>query len=61
MLLARTWAAADAEGRALLERVIGRADASEQEISAVHQLMRSSGAVGSVAREVRRRALTLAL
>ena len=56
VLLARTWAAADAEGRALLERVIGRADASEQEISAVHQLMRSSGAVGSVAREVRRRA-----
>jgi geranylgeranyl diphosphate synthase, type I len=56
VLLARTAAATDAEGRALLAEVVGRADGTEQEIAAVHELMLSTGAVASVAQEVRQRA-----
>lgn len=56
VLLARTASATDADGRALLSSVVGRADASEEEISAVHELMHSTGAVASVAQEVRERA-----
>jgi len=56
VLLARTEAATEAEGRALLERVVGRTDISEPEISAVHDMMLSTGAVASVAQEVRERA-----
>lgn len=56
VLLARTESAADPEGRALLGRVVGEAGASPEEIRAVHALMVSTGAVASVAEDVRRRA-----
>lgn len=56
VLLARTEADAGPEGRALLADVVGRADSSAQEISAVHDLMISTGAVSSVLEEIRRRA-----
>ncbi|WP_114856341.1 polyprenyl synthetase family protein [Brachybacterium sp. YJGR34] len=56
VLLARTEAAADAAGRALLESVVGRSDATPEQITSVHALMRSTGAVASVAEEVRSRA-----
>src|SRR5699024_2980476 len=56
VLLARTEAATDAAGRALLAEVVGRAESSAQQIAAVHDLMVSTGAVGSVVKEVRQRA-----
>ncbi|GAA1489592.1 polyprenyl synthetase family protein [Brachybacterium sacelli] len=56
VLLARTEAAADGPGRALLSGVIGRADAAPSEIAAAHELMVATGAVRSVADEVRERA-----
>src|SRR5699024_5422077 len=56
VLLARTESTADAQGRALLERVVGQAAASAEEIRAVHDLMVSTGAVAAVAEDVRRRA-----
>ncbi|HLQ80975.1 MAG TPA: polyprenyl synthetase family protein [Brachybacterium sp.] len=56
VLLARTEAAADAAGRDLLAEVVGRAASSAQQIAAVHDLMVSTGAVGSVVQEVRQRA-----
>lgn len=56
VLLARTECATDAAGRALLESVIGRSDATPAQIRQTHQLMVSSGAVSSVAEEVRARA-----
>lgn len=56
VLLARTEKAADAEGRALLESVIGDGESTEEGISAVHELMVATGAVASVAQEVRDRA-----
>ncbi|MGP9583461.1 polyprenyl synthetase family protein [Brachybacterium sp. AOP35-5H-19] len=56
VLLARTRQAADASGRALLDEVVGNPEADETQISAVHALMVSTGAVSSVADEVRRRA-----
>ncbi|ASK66911.1 geranylgeranyl pyrophosphate synthase [Brachybacterium avium] len=56
VLLARTEAAASAEGRALLEAVVGRSGSSVQEIAAVHELMVSTGAVESVVQDVRQRA-----
>lgn len=56
VLLARTEKATDERGRELLRRVIGRADAEEPQITAVHELMVSTGAVASVAQEVRDRA-----
>ncbi|MCL6423467.1 polyprenyl synthetase family protein [Brachybacterium sp. JHP9] len=51
-LLARTHAAADAPGRALLEAVVGREDASASDVARVQQLMASTGAVASIAREI---------
>lgn len=56
VLLARTGAATDDAGRALLSKVVGRAEVEERDIAAVHALMTSTGAVASVAQEVRRRA-----
>ncbi|MGP9539681.1 polyprenyl synthetase family protein [Brachybacterium sp. AOP43-C2-M15] len=56
VLLARTEAASDEEGRSLLERVVGRAGSTDAEIAEVHALMLSTGAVASVAQEVRDRA-----
>jgi geranylgeranyl diphosphate synthase, type I len=56
VLLARTEAAAAPQDRVLLERVVGRADADPADIAAVHDLMISTGAVRSVADEVRARA-----
>lgn len=56
VLLARTAARADASGTALLERVVGSSSASAQDLAAVHQLMRDTGAVAQVAQEVRDRA-----
>ncbi|GAA4527940.1 polyprenyl synthetase family protein [Brachybacterium paraconglomeratum] len=56
VLLARTWEAADARGRALLDEVVGDAGSDESQIGAVHALMVSTGAVSSVTQEVRRRA-----
>jgi len=57
VLLARTEVAADPAGRALLADAVGRSDASAQQISAVHELMVSTGAVASVVAEVEQRAL----
>lgn len=54
VLLARTEAEAGPVGRDLLAEVVGRADASVQEISAVHELMVSTGAVTSVVADVQR-------
>ncbi|NMA77214.1 MAG: polyprenyl synthetase family protein [Actinomycetales bacterium] len=56
VLLARTQKATDASGRALLDAVIGDAEAEEAQIAAAHELMISTGAVASVAQEVRERA-----
>ncbi|MGO1407933.1 MAG: polyprenyl synthetase family protein [Brachybacterium sp.] len=56
VLLARTEAAAGADGRALLAAIVGRAGSSAQEITAVHDLMVSTGAVESVVQEIRNRA-----
>lgn len=56
VLLARTEAAADDAGRALLDGVVGRPDAAPAQIAAAHDLMVSTGAVLSVADEVRERA-----
>lgn len=56
VLLARAEAAADDAGRALLQEVVGRPDAAPTQIAAVHDLMVSTGAVHSVADEVRERA-----
>ena len=56
VLLARTREAAGAGGRALLDEVVGNAEADESQIAAVHALMVSTGAVSSVAQEVRQRA-----
>ena len=56
VLLARAEKATDARGRELLGAVIGRADAEESQVAAVHELMVSTGAVASVAQEVRERA-----
>ncbi|MGP9682152.1 polyprenyl synthetase family protein [Brachybacterium sp. AOP3-A1-3] len=56
VLLARTESATDAAGRELLESVIGRSDATPAQIQQVHHLMVASGAVRSVADEVRARA-----
>jgi geranylgeranyl diphosphate synthase type I len=54
VLLARAEAAADAEGRRLLARVVGDAAADEADITAAHELMVATGAVASVAADVRR-------
>ena len=56
VLLARTEAASDEAGRTLLSGTIGRTDAQPSQIAAVHELMVSTGAVASVAEEVRERA-----
>ena len=56
VLLARTEAAADAEGQRLLSRVVGDAEADEAAVHAVHELMVATGAVASVAADVRARA-----
>ena len=56
VLLARTMAASDEAGRTLLSRTVGRTDAQPAQIAAVHELMVSTGAVASVAEEVRERA-----
>lgn len=56
VLLARTEAAADAGGRDLLSRMVGDAEAGESAIHAVHDLMVATGAVASVAADVRARA-----
>ena len=56
MLLARTRSAADEAGGALLDRVVGDDAADETSIQAVHALMVATGAVASVADDVRRRA-----
>ncbi|MCG7308979.1 polyprenyl synthetase family protein [Brachybacterium sp. ACRRE] len=57
VLLARTRSAAsareDARGLDLLDRVVGREDADDDEIEAVRDLMRSTGAVSSVAADIR--------
>lgn len=55
VLLARTAAATDASGRALLERVVGDPAAGREDIVAVRDLMLSTGAVTAVAAEVRER------
>ncbi|PWH05855.1 geranylgeranyl pyrophosphate synthase [Brachybacterium endophyticum] len=52
VLLARTRAAADAEGRALLERVVGNEGAEAADVQQVQELMRSTGSVASVARDI---------
>lgn len=56
VLLARTEAAADAAGRELLERVVGDAGADEAAVTAVHELMVTTGAIASVGADVRTRA-----
>ena len=56
VLLARTRSAADEAGGALLDRVVGDDAADETSIQAVHALMVATGAVASVADDVRRRA-----
>lgn len=56
VLLARTESATDQAGRALLASVIGHADATPSQIEQAHHLMVGSGAVRSVADEVRARA-----
>ncbi|WP_193106416.1 polyprenyl synthetase family protein [Brachybacterium sp. FME24] len=56
VLLARTESATDDAGRGVLARAIGRADAAPEQIATVHDLMVSTGAVRSVADEVRERA-----
>ncbi|MDN6399633.1 MAG: polyprenyl synthetase family protein [Brachybacterium sp.] len=56
VLLARTEAAAGADGRALLAAIVGRAGSPAQAITAVHDLMVSTGAVESVVQEIRNRA-----
>lgn len=56
VLLARTEAAADASGMALLRATVGRADASQEQVQSVCDLMRTTGAVNSVATDVRTRA-----
>jgi len=56
VLLARTAAGADRAERELLERTVGRADAPAADVAAVHELMLRTGAVASVAEEVRERA-----
>ena len=56
VLLARTSAAADDAQRALLAQTIGDPDAPVADVTAVRELMVSSGAVASVAQEVRDRA-----
>ena len=56
VLLARTEAAADASGMALLRATVGRADASQEQVQSVCDLMRTTGAVDSVATDVRTRA-----
>lgn len=53
VLLARTVAAADAAGRRLLERTVGRPDAAAEDVTAVQELMVRTGAVDSVVRDVR--------
>lgn len=55
VLLARTTARADRAELKLLERTVGRADAAASDVSAVHELMVRTGAVASVAAEVRER------
>lgn len=57
VLLARTRDRADAAGNALLDRTVGRADATADDVRAVHQLMVDSGAAASVIAEVRELAL----
>lgn len=52
LLLARTSAAADAAGRALLADVVGRADASDAEVEEVRALMVSTGAAATVAQRI---------
>lgn len=56
VLLARAAAAAEGDAAALLERTVGHADASEDEVAAVHALMVDTGAVAAVAEDVRRAA-----
>lgn len=56
VLLARTAAAADESGRRLLDEVVGAAEAPTDRIEAVHELMISTGAVASVAGDVRAQA-----
>jgi geranylgeranyl diphosphate synthase type I len=53
VLLARTREQADAAGCALLDRVVGQEDADAAEVAAVQELMRSTGAISSVARDIR--------
>ncbi|MGY5764372.1 polyprenyl synthetase family protein [Brachybacterium sp. DNPG3] len=56
VLLARTLAAADDAGRALIGRTVGDPAADPEQVAAVHALMVSTGAVASVAQDVRERA-----
>lgn len=53
VLLARAIAAADPDARALLERVLGRADASAEEIAAVREVLVATGAADAVAADIR--------
>lgn len=53
VLLARTIAAADTQARELIERTVGDPAAPTEQVRAVHELMISTGAVASVAQDVR--------
>jgi geranylgeranyl diphosphate synthase, type I len=53
LLVVRAWHAADADGRALLERVLGNPAASLEEIDAVRDLIRSSGSLAYSERKIR--------
>ena len=56
VLLARTAERAAPQELKLLEQTVGRADAAAEDIAAVHDLMVRTGAVATVAQEVRDRA-----
>lgn len=56
VLLARTAERAEPRDLDLLERTVGRADAAAEDIAAVHDLMVRTGAVATVAQDVRERA-----
>lgn len=56
VLLARTASRAEPQELKLLEQTVGRADAAAEDIAAVHDLMVRTGAVATVAQEVRERA-----
>ena len=45
LLVVRAWPAADEAGRSALERVLGRADATRQEVEAARAVIRSTGSL----------------